>query len=361
MSASKSAAVVGAGVLGRMLALGLRRSGWSVTVFDRDDEAGSHSCTWTGAGMLSPYCEREAAEKLITDLGLRSMTLWPDWLKSLPTPVFYREAGSIVVSHPPDRHELERLRRKVLDRPDASTAMRDLDRDALAQLEPELVPHFAGGLYFPQERHIDNRDLLRALADAFKREGVTFHAGTEVNSLAAHSLEAQGRKQQFDWVFDCRGMGASEELKDLRGVRGELFYLHAPDVHLQRPVRLMHPRYSIYIVPRATDVYVVGATMVESFDLSPISVRSSLELLTAAYSVHTGFAEARVLESSVNCRPGFPDNHPRFIVSDGLMRINGLFRHGFLITPALVEFALAYLDSHNVPAQAAPLWRSETP
>lgn len=353
----KSAAVVGAGVLGRLLALRLAESGWRVTLFDRDSERGEKSCSWTGAGMLSPYCEREAAEKIITDIGLDSLDRWPGVLKSLARPVFYREAGSLVVSHPGDRDEMERLRRRVLDRNLRPDAMREIRNDELRQLEPEIADKFPNGLYFPFERHIDNRDLLAALLETLRSRGVECVFNAEVQSLEESRLKISNDWKSFDWVVDCRGNGAAQDLKDLRGVRGELFYLHAPEVNLNRPTRLMHPRYSIYIVPRADHIYVLGATMIESDDMSPISVRSSLELLSAAYSVHTGFAEARVLESSVNLRPAFPDNHPRFYVAPGLLRINGLFRHGFLISPTLAEFAVTYLERGEKMPMSEKFWR----
>ena len=354
------AAVVGAGVLGRLLSLRLREAGWDVTLFDRDTPEGRASCTWVGAGMLSPYCEREAAERIITDLGVESMELWRGWLKRLPGPIFYREAGSMVVAHPSDRDELERLRRRVKDRNFIDEAMQELDAPGISALEPDLAGRFPSALYFPLERHIDNRDLLRCTTKAIADAGITFRHSTDVVGLAPHTVTTSDGSTKHDWVFDCRGMGAKADLTDLRGVRGELLYLKAPEVNLQRPVRLMHPRYSIYIVPRADHVYVVGATMIESDDMGPISVRSSLELLSAAYSVHTGFAEARLLEATVHCRPGFPNNHPRFIVSPGLMRINGLFRHGFLISPALVEAALSHVTTGKTPEQVAPLWREAT-
>lgn len=354
---SSTAIVVGAGVLGRLLALRLAEEGWRVTLFDRDDERGTRSCTWTGAGMISPYCEREAAERLITDLGILSMDRWPDILRGLAAPVFYREMGSLVVAHPHDREELERLRRRVLERAVRADQMRDVRGAELRELEPELGDRFASGLYFPFERHLDNRELLHALGLTLAQRGVTCRYRTEVTRLAPRAVATADGDLQADWVFDCRGLGAERDLPDLRGVRGEILYLEAPDVHLRRPVRMMHPRYSIYIVPRAGQRYLVGATMVESNDLGPITVRSSLELLSAAYSVCPGFAEARLLETSVNCRPGFPDNHPRFLVGDGLMRINGLFRHGFLVSPALVDFAVQYLRDGSVHDMARTLWK----
>jgi glycine oxidase len=126
-------------------------------------------------------------------------------------------------------------------------------------------------------------------------------------------------------------------------------------VTLTRPVRLVHPRYPIYIAPKPDHVFVVGATEIETDDLSPASVRSTLELLSAAYSVHPGFGEARLLEVGVQARPTLPDNLPA-LRHLGLrtLQVNGLYRHGFLIAPALLDATLALL--HGEPAQLAQGW-----
>jgi glycine oxidase len=130
----------------------------------------------------------------------------------------------------------------------------------------------------------------------------------------------------------------------VRGVRGEIFHLHAPDVALTRPLRLLHPRYRVYIVPRSEGRIVVGASEIESEDRSPVSVRTTVELLAAAHSVVPELAEARIVHSETNLRPALPDNLPRIETEPGLTRVNGLFRHGWLIAPALVEQCHAGLD-----------------
>jgi glycine oxidase len=136
----------------------------------------------------------------------------------------------------------------------------------------------------------------------------------------------------------------------LRGIRGEVIRLHAPEVKLRRPTRLIHPRYPIYIAPKEDDVYVVGATEIESEDLSPMSVRSAMELLSATYTVHSGFAEARILEMSTQCRPTLKDNLPEICHDQqsnvaSLMKINGLYRLGFMISPAILDCALEILST----------------
>jgi glycine oxidase len=154
-------------------------------------------------------------------------------------------------------------------------------------------------------------------------------------------------------VIDCRGLGAQPQWQALRGVRGEVIRVHAPEVSLRRPTRLVHPRYPLYIAPKPGDIFVIGATEIESNDMSPASVRSTLELLSAAYSVHSGFAEARIVEIATQCRPALPDNLPAIREPRrGVWQINGLYRHGFMIAPAILDVALELLATgHSALAE----------
>ena len=129
-------------------------------------------------------------------------------------------------------------------------------------------------------------------------------------------------------------------------MRGEVVRLYAPDVTLQRPTRLVHPRYPIYLAPKQDHVFVIGATEIESDDLSPASVRSTLELLSAAYAVHPGFAEARILEIRTQCRPTLPDNLPAIRQPQPrVLEVNGMYRHGFMISPAMLDVTLEILNT----------------
>jgi glycine oxidase len=148
---------------------------------------------------------------------------------------------------------------------------------------------------------------------------------------------------------DCRGMGAKGDLRNLRGVRGEIVRLQAPEIELNHMLRLLHPRYPVYIVPRADGKLVVGATTIESEDRSPASVRGVLEPLTSAYSILPALAEARILEFNTQVRPALPNNLPaiQFDRKQKVLRINGLYRHGFLLTPTIVEEVLGLLSGRS--------------
>ncbi|MDB5893872.1 MAG: dependent oxidoreductase, partial [Rhodoferax sp.] len=205
---------------------------------------------------------------------------------------------------------------------------------------------FAQGLFLPGEGQLDNRALLTAMLSTLQQRGVALHWHSP-REPASFSPGAPG---QPDWVFDCRGLGARGAWPALRGVRGEVVRVHAPEVRLARPTRLVHPRYPLYIAPKPGDVYVIGATEIESEDLSPASVRSTLELLSAAYSVHSGFAEARILEMGTQCRPTLPDNLPAIrALGPRTLQVNGLYRHGFLIAPAMLDCLLELVDLGHSP------------
>ena len=125
--------------------------------------------------------------------------------------------------------------------------------------------------------------------------------------------------------------------------------MHAPGLQIQRLLRLMHPRYKLYLVPRREDVYVLGATQIEREDGARASVRSVLELLSAAYALNPAFAEAEILEIGTGARPAFADNMPRIRHLPDALHVNGLFRHGYLLAPALAQMVGALLLDGTTP------------
>ena len=128
-----------------------------------------------------------------------------------------------------------------------------------------------------------------------------------------------------------------------------MIWLDCPGHGLTRPLRLLHPRHRVYLVPRPGDKVLIGASEIESEDRSPVSLRSAVELMAAAHSAVPELAEARIVHMEVNLRPALPDNLPGTTHQPGLTGINGLFRHGWLIAPALVEQALAGLTGLAMP------------
>ncbi|MFD2236607.1 glycine oxidase ThiO [Aureimonas populi] len=312
--------VRGAGVAGLAAARELCRHGLAVELRERAASPGAGASGLAG-GMLAPFCEGESAPEAVTRLGLRAADWWEEALPGL-----VGRAGTLVLAPPRDAAELTRFAART-------SGHEWLDADGIAALEPALAGRFGKGLFFRQEAHLDPRAALAGLRARLEREGARLRFGTP----------DEGDAGGFDAVIDCTGAAAIPARPGLRGVRGEMLYLETPEIAFARPVRLLHPRHPIYVVPRGQGRFMVGATMIEANDAGPVSARSLMELLNTAYALHPAFGEARVCETGAGVRPAYDDNLPRVTRQDRTIHINGFYRHGFLLAPALARQAVECL------------------
>jgi glycine oxidase len=311
--------IIGAGIAGAWQALLFAAAGHAVTLHERSDAAMTESTSHWAGGMLAPWCEAEASEPVITRLGVRSLDLWREHFPQTPF------NGSLVVAHARDRSDFERFAK-------LTTGHTRLDARGLSELEPSLEGRFRDGLFYAGEGHVEPRRVLPELHARIAAAGgrIEFNSDASANDLDGI-------------VIDCRGLAARDTQPQLRGVKGEMIIVETSEVELSRPIRLIHPRWPLYVIPRGDNRFMLGATSIEAEDCG-VSVRSALELLGAAYAVHPAFAEARIVEFGSGLRPAFPDNLPRIAIDRDRIAVNGLYRHGFLLAPALAELTLAYLQ-----------------
>jgi len=292
--------VLGGGVAGLCVATLLTEQGETPEVILSDETPASH---WAG-GMLAPFCEGESAPEQVVELGQRAAEWWSQRVDGVA------QQGTLVVAAPRDGAELTRFARMTREHQWRDPAL----------LEPELAGRFARGLFFPGEAHLNPRDALQQLRATLEARGVPFHTGKPRGTL-----------------IDCRGIHAAARQPDLRAVRGEMLILQCDELHFSRPIRLLHPRFPCYLVPRADGQFMLGATMVESDDASAISARAMMELLSAAWTIHPALAEARIVESGTGRRPAYSHNVPEVRYRDGVFSLNGMYRHGFLLAPAMAQ------------------------
>ncbi len=318
--------VIGAGVAGLCVARTLLDRGARVTVVDRHAIFGPQACSWWAGGMLAPFCEGESAEEPVIRLGQESAAWW-----DAKTRAVHRH-GSLVVSPAREKSELTRFARRTSN-------FREVGADEISALEPDLGGRFSKGLFFESEAHLAPREALFQLRAGLTSDGTVFEvADADPDDFARRGL-----------TIDCRGFQARDQIADLRGVKGEMLVLSCPEVTLNRPVRMLHPRVPLYIVPRGDGVFMLGATMIEGQAGNHVTARALLELLSAAYALNPAFGEAEVLEIGVDSRPAFPDNLPRIRREGNLIRANGLYRHGFLLAPALARMVAELIFDNKMP------------
>jgi glycine oxidase len=325
--AESPVSVIGAGVAGAWQALLFAKAGHAVTLHERSDKTMTQSTSYWAGGMLAPWCEAEASEPVIVRLGIRSLDLWREHFPQT------RFNGSLVVAHARDRADFERFAR-------LTSGHRRLDTHGVTEIEPSLEGRFRDGLFYADEGHVEPRRALPELHARLTAAGGTINFNSDAEPDDIDGI-----------VIDCRGLAARDTQPELRGVKGEMIIIETSEVELSRPVRLIHPRWPLYVIPRGGNRFMLGATSIEAEDTG-VSVRSALELLGAAYAVHPAFGEARIVEFGSGLRPAYPDNLPRIAVhkhkishkTSHKIVVNGLYRHGFLLAPALAELTLGYVE-----------------
>lgn len=311
--------IIGAGVAGLWAAYALSKRGITPRLIDRMGAPAAHGCSWWAGGMLAPFCEGATSEPAVIAHGQRAASDWAEVTQ-------VQHKGSLVVTLARDRAELDRFARRT-------EGHGRVTGEALMALEPDLAQQGREALYFETEAHLSPRRALVDLQAVLRARGIMIEqADVQHDAIAGQ-------------IIDCRGMAAAAHLTGLRGVRGEMVMLRTSEVTLNRPVRLLHPRHPLYIVPRGDGVFMLGATQIESEQRGPVTARALLELLSAAYALHPAFAEAQVIETGADLRPAFADHVPRVVQRGRVLHLNGLFRHGYLMAPALAEQAADFLET----------------
>ena len=242
--------IAGAGVLGRLLAWRLGHAGHAVTVFDpapgpqapatgQLSGTAPHAAGFTAAGMLSPLAELDCGDVAVARLGWRSLAGWRAIAQALGGPVpLMRQHGSLLLAHGSDAGAAQRVLTRLQAAPDLPPP-EALNGAGLRALEPAVAPGLMGW-YLPQEGQVLPRETLQALAR--QATGAQWHWGRRARRVLPGELQLDdGQALHCDLAIDTRGLGAREQVAGgLRGVRGEIVWLHAPGVALQRPLRLLH-------------------------------------------------------------------------------------------------------------------------
>lgn len=344
-------AIIGAGLIGRLTALKLINSDHDVTLLEAKSFDSPHNAAAISAGLIAPLSESVHTNRKVVDMGFASIQQWPDHLRQLAEldpehqQVLFESRGTMALSFVEEQNCLLDFRQQLKQTvPDHAHDITMLYNDEVCEMEPELC-RFETALFLKNEGNLCNQQFLQASSRAIRR-----HA-----SIIDHwPLQGDGRElqPQYDWIIDCRGAGAvaantfaQGEHRKLTSVRGEIIRVRTKEVALTRPVRVVQQRFNIYVVPKPNNIYVVGATDLDKNGEHAVTVRSSLELLTALYALHPGFANAEIIEAIAGQRAVYEDTLPSVRQHENIICVNGLNRHGWLIAPAMVERILGTIYS----------------
>ncbi len=334
--------VIGAGIMGIMSAYYAQNAypDAKVILIDRDGFPAPNASYMAG-GMLAPYSELDHMPPSYLPAGFQAIRLWNDISAAHDHAFEFSQNGSLLITHHQDRHLLERFK-SILPADDGWQDIGAQEISALESALPDTV--FRQGLHIKDEAHLHPQKAMTAILNTIKNKEI-------------REVSLKQERESADWVIDCRGMGAKSEMSDIRGVKGETLIVRNLDFKLSRPLRLMHPRYPLYIVPRDDHIFMIGATVIESDHSDKTSLRSGMELMSALYSLHKSFGDAEILDLRAGIRPAHHDNMPSIIRNDNVIHCNGLFRHGYLFSPIMAQCAVDII--RNTDNIFAPLFTKD--
>ncbi|MBI1300196.1 MAG: FAD-dependent oxidoreductase [Alphaproteobacteria bacterium] len=320
-------AVIGAGIMGLSAAHAAHKHGFDVTLYERQKGFPKNASSIAG-GMLAPFSEIEALPMPYIEEGIKSIGQWRVLLGE--TNIF-KQNGSLLIAHKEDKHMLHRFAQHL------GYVADKWKWEEARSVEPALQARFDQGVFIESEAYLEPQQTMQLLRDAIKE------------SIRHQEVEPQEIESQYDWVIDCRGY--RNDVQEMRGVKGEILLVENKEFSLKRPVRLMHPRYPLYIIPRDKHIFAIGASVIENGDDSDnrVFLRSAMELMSAAYSLHPSFGEAHIIDIQSAVRPAYQNNLPRIDYAGGkVIRCNGLFRHGYLFAPVMAESVMSWIsDKEN--------------
>ncbi len=340
--------VVGGGIIGLSIGWRAAQRGLDVLVLERDsaERTGLGSgASHVAAGMLAPVAEADPREPAVLELGLRGAALWPSFAAELTevsgVEIGYRAAGTLLVAHDGDTAaELDRER--VLRERMGLRAERLLGSEARRR-EPALAPGIRLALDLPDDRSVDPRAVVGALATAL---GSQVRRGASVAAIETGAVVLDdGERLLGARVVLCAGAwsGALADVP-VRPVKGQLLRLRDPAGPglITRTLRFDGG----YLVARDDGRYVLGATTEErGFDVN-VTAGAAYELLRDAALVVPGVLELEIEELIAGLRPGTPGNVPiigAHDTLDGVFVATGHHRNGVLLAPVTAELIVDVL------------------
>lgn len=350
-------AIIGSGLMGRVLALTLLMSKQAITIdlFEKDQKNGQTSCGFQAAGMLAPISELINCHSQIYQLGKKSILSWQNIDLFLAQRIKQKKSivdttGTLLIAHKNEKNEFFEALKTIEFRLNEVKAQTDqfeiLNNQQIKDIEPDIdtLSLHQQMAQIKNEAVINVKEFfIQSTKVLDQAKEINWICETEISSIDQlnrknKKYEKYEKSEKHDFIFDCRGLKAENNLDQLYGVKGEAIIVYQPQIKLKHVVRLLHPRFPLYLIPRGDGIFYLGATSIQSAEKSAISVESLMSLLSSLFIIDKRFAEARVIKTISHLRPtSFNDlaivKESKF--NKNYIYLNGLSRHGFLFSPKI--------------------------
>ena len=334
--------IVGAGVVGCSVAYHLARMGVKgILVLDRGQIGGEAS--GAAAGMLAPQCEAGGPGPFL-DFCLAARRYYerlaPELKESTRIDIEYLDWG---ILHLLDEKGDEAAEGRYRWQRELGLTVERLTPEEVFKLEPGLTKEVGGALFFPDDHHVNNAELIRALAQAARSLGVRTVEGCPVTGFLYEGDKVAGIRTPDEiytaaHIVLCTGAW-SGQLGALLGrriavepARGQILYAELPEPPLRHPVW----GKGGYLVPRLNGGLIVGSTVEYVGFEKTVTLDGIHRLSGLALALLPGLAGQPFTRAWAGLRPRARDGLPLIGPLQGLDRLyiaTGHFRNGILLGP----------------------------
>jgi D-amino-acid dehydrogenase len=228
----------------------------------------------------------------------------------------YDGDGSLWVCLSKERLERERQEVHLLER--FKIHVRVVEQDEVHVMEPALLPQVIGGVFYPNDGHIDPARFVTGLAEKARECGVEVLANTEVMGFETsdgriNGIHTEHGSIQVDQVVLASGAWSPDVARALKlripiqAAKGYSLTLKNPYPSPKLPLLFGEAR--VVVNPLGYALRLAGTLEMAGMDYSINAQR--VEAIRRSSSAYLpGIAEAKVIETWAGLRPCTPDGLP---------------------------------------------------
>jgi glycine oxidase len=353
-STSRSALVVGAGIIGLTSAFRLAMAGHHVILFDPTPAKGA---TWAAAGMLAPTAEIAPGEEENFRLQSSSLVAWREVASQLLTITQHElqihETHTLLVGFDAGDRRLISQFEAVATTFGARTTV--VTRERSPQLFAFLSPRIDEGLLLPGDAWLDPDVAVQLLRKALADLGAEF-IEEQVLSVQSHDSGVTAQTAAGHYAGDA-GILATGATKLPQGaissgenvtrpVHGVTLRVKGIDRSAMPTVRAFVRGRNFYMVSRPGGHCVLGATVEERGEPGA-QVGELQRLLRDALDIVPELETATLIELRSGLRPASDNLQPFFepLQTKGWAWSSGHYRHGVTLAPLAARSALEFVES----------------
>ncbi|HJS20325.1 MAG TPA: FAD-dependent oxidoreductase [Anaerolineales bacterium] len=253
---------------------------------------------------------------ILRNLLFASAALYDDLADTAGFYFGYEGDGSLWVCLSEERLERERHEVQLLER--SKIPARIVTRSEVHDLEPALLPEVVGGVFYPNDGHIDPQHFVVGLAEKARQLGVEICTQTEVLGFEASKrkitcIQTTSGNVHAEQIVLAAGVWSTEMARALnlrlpiQAAKGYSITLKNPPSPPKLPLLFGEARVAVN--PLGYALRLAGTLEMAGMDLS-INKRRVETIRKSSSAYLAGIEDAKVIETWCGLRPCTPDGLP---------------------------------------------------